>query len=551
MATSSRRSRTPSRAARTPRGGGRRRHRRAERGEPRARGDAAQPARQATPASKRSLRILSSREAFETFDSELRLETARQAEDHASLESVSAVLARLNLFKAYEEEQSSRSVTLGKLKEIHDELASMECPVLGRLTKRHADLTAGTSALAEAAADYRASLDEVLAYHKALDEKRLDFARRAEMLNRRIEEAHDSLSEALNVETPEEADAAEGLLRKFKEEDAQQKVECEALRAFHEEMVAAGARSNPYSRFKVEELAEALSGVEGAINERASRIAQERGRIARNDEKKKQFAAEADKVLAFLKQEGALLDEKAGGGRPVHPDDAESIALGHATLSWFNEYAGASASRAEVLHAAHELSDELMASAELDNPYTHESMASLKAGLNKLEKRVRDVINLVDGQLTRAVVSITTEQQQELKEAFHHFDKSGDGRLNEVEFAAAMRSMDFEDADFAKFADTKGIGADGTQQKCISFDSFLTLVLQQFKDKDTADGLTLAFRALANGKDLLPVSDLDKSLKPADAEYLKARLTASADGGLEFLPFASAVYGGGAPAPVS
>merc|ERR1712216_402139 len=76
--------------------------------------------------------------------------------------------------------------------------------------------------------------------------------------------------------------------------------------------------------------------------------------------------------------------------------------------------------------------------AEMDNPYTREGMATLKSALDQFEKRVRDVINFIEGQLARALASITPEQKAELEEAFKHFDKSQDGKLNQVEFSAAM-----------------------------------------------------------------------------------------------------------------
>merc|ERR1719424_608048 len=130
-------------------------------------------------------------------------------------------------------------------------------------------------------------------------------------------------------------------------------------------------------------------------------------------------------------------------------------------------------------------------------------MASLKSALDQLEKLVRDAISLVEGQLARAVATITPEQHEELKAAFEHFDKTKDGQLNQVEFAAAMKSLDLDNADdlFEKYKDNSHEieGDDGPiTEETISFDAFLTIVLSTYKTKDTPDGLIAAFRTLAN-----------------------------------------------------
>ena len=159
---------------------------------------------------------------------------------------------------------------------------------------------------------------------------------------------------------------------------------------------------------------------------------------------------------------------------------------------------------------------------------------------------------------------IPCEQHAELKAAFEHFDKSQDSMLNEAEFAAAMKSLDFEGAEalFEKHADTSHTVErdedDGgpAEERCMTFDAFLTIVLQQYKDKDTMDGLVGAFRTLSNGKETLGPEVLtyregdSTSLKEGDIEFLQ-RVLPAADGGIEFTPFSYSVYGSTVPAPVS
>merc|ERR1719465_203878 len=95
-------------------------------------------------------------------------------------------------------------------------------------------------------------------------------------------------------------------------------------------------------------------------------------------------------------------------------------------------------------------------------------MASLKAAFDQLEKLVRDKLNFVTGELTRAVVNITPEMHEELKKTFQHFDREKDGVLNKLQFSAAAKALDFEggiDEAFAKFKDgeTKNVESGETE----------------------------------------------------------------------------------------
>merc|ERR1719421_2461506 len=76
---------------------------------------------------------LTSRMSVEVFNEELVHEKGRVAE----LDSVAACIAKINLLKAYEEEQDSRRVSLEHLKKIYDDLTTMTCPVLGKCEERY------------------------------------------------------------------------------------------------------------------------------------------------------------------------------------------------------------------------------------------------------------------------------------------------------------------------------------------------------------------------------------------------------------------------------
>lgn len=78
----------------------------------------------------------------------------------------------------------------------------------------------------------------------------------------------------------------------------------------------------------------------------------------------------------FVRGEKAIVEEKTKEGGAIHPDDPESITKGTEKLGFLHEYASKAAGRAESLGEAQSLADALWAAAEMDNPYTRESMVA-------------------------------------------------------------------------------------------------------------------------------------------------------------------------------
>jgi len=469
------------------------------------------------------------------------------APEEAPLDSVSSVLAKQNLYKAYEEECAARNLTLEKLRKLLEQIASYGCPTIDALRKTFAGLETAVGELGAANGAYSAALAACLAYHQELDEMRLTFAKRGEALHRWTDEAQETMEEVLVIGNVAEAEDAEGDLATFRDEFASKKAELEALAAYKEEMEAKGVTYNPYARFDIPSLEEALASCEEASAERVGRLGGERERLATIDTQKKEFAAAADVFIEWLKAEKITLEENTPVAS-IHPDNAEEIAAGKTKLAYLTEYKEKAPERAAQLTSAQTITDALLAVGELDNPYTKYSMPALKGMVDMLEKLVRDKVNLIEGQLARAQATITPEQHAELEAAFKHFDKNKNNSLNQLEFAAAMKSLAFPEDEmaslFSKYAEP---GATGDDDATINFEAFVTIVLQQYKDKDTLDGLLAAFDVLANGKETLPPEAISQSLKPEHADYLKGKMTLSDDGGYDYHEFAESVYGSDEP----
>ena len=192
-----------------------------------------------------------------------------------------------------------------------------------------------------------------------------------------------------------------------------------------------------------------------------------------------------------------------------------------------------------LLEPVQSINDALVAAGELDNPYTRETVASLKTRVDVLETLVRDKQTFLEAQLTRAQADISPEQYAEIKTNFSHFDSNGNGTLTKDEFKAVLKSLDLEltpeeeDKTFTKFAD----GDAG-----ISFESFTTFMLQQLKAKDTVDALLDAFATVAGGREYITAEDLHSCLGPDEAKFLLSRMD-GLDLGLDYKTFANQVFG--------
>jgi len=461
------------------------------------------------------------------------------------LDSASKVQAKLNMFAAYEDELKGREGTVDKLNDLVAKAIDAGCPPFRQfsLQNRVVNIKDSLDVLKEAGDEYKEGLEVELQRQLRLEEMRVNFAKQAEALNRWIEESMDMLTEVLQATSVPEAEAELASLSSFDTELTSQQKAAEELGEFAQNMKDEGIVTNPYCRFTLPALQDAMAACVAATADRKERLEASLAQQQSFDTQKKAFAASAKEIDEKVGTEKAAVDELTKKGT-IAPDDPAAITEGKQVLAELEELASLAnrERRAALLVPAQEINDALVDQGELDNPYTRETVASLKSRVEVLETTLRDKQTFIEAQLTRAQADISPEQYEEIKANFKHFDGSGDGTLNKDEFGAVLKSLDLELAPeeeqktFAKFA--KDVG----DNLGIDLEAFTTFMLQQLKAKDTVDSLLDAFSTVAGGRDYITAEDLHAALSPDEAKFLLSRMD-GLDLGLDYKSFANKVFG--------
>jgi actinin alpha len=120
--------------------------------------------------------------------------------------------------------------------------------------------------------------------------------------------------------------------------------------------------------------------------------------------------------------------------------------------------------------------------------------------LTSIHRNINEVENQI---LTRDSKGITTEQLNEFRVSFNHFDKNRTGRLNPDELKSCLVSLGYSirndkqgDSDFRRIMNI----VDPNNTGYVSFDTFLDFMTRESTDTDTAEQIIDSFRILASDK---------------------------------------------------
>jgi len=166
---------------------------------------------------------------------------------------------------------------------------------------------------------------------------------------------------------------------------------------------------------------------------------------------------------------------------------------------------------------------------EDDNPYTETTYDELATEADQLSSALNKKKQFLESQIAAAnnKTGLTPEQINELKEAFKHFDKSGDGSLDKLEFRSCLQTLGQTYPD-DHFNTVYGQVTNGGEK--VGFDSFVDYMAKLMEDTDDAAQIKQSFKVLSNEQPLIRKGDLYVTpLEESDVAFLTGRMPGESD----------------------
>lgn len=181
-----------------------------------------------------------------------------------------------------------------------------------------------------------------------------------------------------------------------------------------------------------------------------------------------------------------------------------------------------------------------------DNAHTPYTMETLRVGSEQLLTSIARAMNEVENQiLSRDSKGITTEQMDEFRRCFNHFDKNRKRQLEATEFKACLVSLGHNiGTDFSRIMFT----VDPNNTGYVSFDAFFDYMTRETADTDTAEQIIQSFRILSGDLPYITAETLRRELPPDQAEYCVLRMAPynapdAVPGSLDYSTFSASLYG--------
>ncbi|OQV15491.1 Alpha-actinin, sarcomeric [Hypsibius exemplaris] len=394
----------------------------------------------------------------------------------------------------------------------------------------------------------RQGIDEVEKILERVDTLHLDFAKRVTPFNNWLDGAREDLVDMFIVHSIE---ATQGLINdheQFKstliEADKEYRLLVgifQEVQRFAQQHNIPGALENPYSSSSAQEITNKWNEVRQLVPRRDQALQQEMMRQQQNERIRRTFAEKANVVGPWIEKQ---LDIVSSIGMGVHKSLEEALKKLIACRTAVEAFRP----HIDELEQYRQAEQEAII---LENKYTKYSMETLRVGWEQLLTSINRNINEVENQiLTRDSKGITSEQLNEFRLSFNHFDKNRSGRLTPEEFKACLLSLGHNvrndkqgESQFLKIMSS----VDPNMSGYVKFDSFLDYLTRQAAGTDSADSLIESFRVLAQDRPFITPEDLRRELPPDQAEYCirkmqPYRLPGAPPNALDYASFAGTLY---------
>jgi actinin alpha len=448
-------------------------------------------------------------------------------------DTVSATQAKLKNLDAFESEFSAQTARTEQLKDIANQLEQLQYNDMGAIHGRVGGINDTFGQLQGASQSRRQALEQHLAHLIQIENLLLEFAQRGLAFRVWLENADDTLTDPIVVETVEAVTDLQNNFRSFNDEKAQKEAEFNSIGDLASNCKQLGVAENTYSEVSWASLQDGWARIGGLVNSRQSELEAELAKQQHNEQLRIDFAKKAQAFADWAKAKQSDIEGLTGDL------NTQLTTLGGIT----QQIATGQAQFHEVVAAQQALEDARVS----DNPHTELSVEGLKGSwdaVNVLSRKKQQVIE--KELLEQSGTGLSADQLREFKECFKHFDKDEDNLLSRLELGACLKSLG-EDVNFDQGGKLDQIlsGIDGDNDGKVTFEEFASYMERVSSGSDTPDSIKQAFKTLAGDKEYVTEADLRSVLPQDKVDYCLANMKKypGVDNAYDYNSFTDSLYG--------
>jgi actinin alpha len=446
-------------------------------------------------------------------------------------DSVSAVLAKLKNLDAFESEFVAQTNRVGQLSNIGNQLAELGFNDMGYVNGRVSGINDRWTGLKGHSANRRGALQAHLEKLQQIENLLLDFAKRGLEFRVWLENADDSLTDPIVVDTVAGVDEFQHAFDDVVNQKGQKEGEYHSLQDLAQQCKANNVAENTYSEVSISQLQQLWASINNLIEERRSALAAELNRQQSNEALRVSFAQKANSFGDWIKSKNSAIEGLSG---EIQAQLDSLSAIGSGLGEGKHQYD-------DCVALTHQLDSAQVS----DNPHTTFTIEALKSqweALNVLITKKRQVLE--KELLAQSGSGLSASQIAEFKECFKHFDKDEDNLLSRLELGACLKSLG-EEVGFEEGGKLDSIlhGIDGDSDGKVTFEEFVGYMERVSSGSDTPDSIKQAFKVLAGDKDYVTEADLRSVLPAEKVTYCLAHMQPypGVNGGFDYNSFTDKV----------
>jgi len=427
-------------------------------------------------------------------------------------DTVSAVQAKINNLDAFESEWHAQTARVDQLRSISDQLSQQGFNDMPYVQNRISGIDHTWTGLKTDSANRRAALEAHLQKLQQIENDLLEFAKRGLEFRVWLENADDTLTDPITVETVQGINELHQGFDRFVAEKEGKTSEYHSLEQLAQRLKDLGVAENTYSEVSWASLQSGWNNVNGLVETRRSQLVSEQQSQEHNEQLRVDFATKAKNFSSFIKEQSSKI-ESLSGEIQAQIDSLHAIS---------SDVSSGSSHYDELVQLTHQLDSAGVS----DNPHTDLTIEGLKAQYEALTVLHKKKLEILEKELlAQSGSGLTPAQMQEFRECFKHFDKDEDNLLSRLELGACLKSLG-EDINFDQGGKLDQIlnAIDGDSDGKVTFEEFVGYMERVSSGSDTPDSIKSAFKTIAGDKDYITEADLRSVLPNEKVEYILARI---------------------------